>query len=79
MGVTFYGNGSVFIPKTHNFVRFVGGTYTTDKAAEIEVLAAQFKHDRHIEVKQPEAHVQISNDDITEPKEQPKKRGRPAK
>ena len=45
MGVTFHGNGSVFIPSSHSFIRFVDGKYTTDKAREIEVLALTFEHD----------------------------------
>lgn len=46
MGVTFYGNGSVFIPSSHSFIRFVDGKYTTDKAREIEVLALSYEHDK---------------------------------
>ena len=45
MGVSFYGNGSCYIPKTHSFIRFIDGVYTTSKAVEIECLAAIYKHD----------------------------------
>lgn len=45
MAVTFKGSGSVWIPATHRFVRFVDGVYSTDKADEIAVLAAKYEHD----------------------------------
>lgn len=44
MAVTFKGSGSVWIPATHRFVRFVDGVYSTDKADEIAVLAAKYEH-----------------------------------
>lgn len=65
MGVTFYGNGSVFIPSSHSFIRFVDGKYTTDKAREIEVLAKAFKHDEIIE--QP-AVIDEEFDQVEKPK-----------
>lgn len=68
MGVTFYGNGAVFIPESRSFVYFVDGKYTTDKVREISVLAPQFKHDMpvHDSIKDCEV-VEIADPEGTDP------------
>jgi len=35
MAVTFFGNGSVYFPKGHRFLRFVGGEFITNKVDEV--------------------------------------------
>lgn len=77
MGVTFYGNGSVFIPSGHSFIRFVDGKYTTDKAREIEVLAKTFEHDSFI--KDPEQEIVDDSfvEDIADKTEKPKRGRKP--
>jgi len=45
MAVLFRGVGRVFIPEKNRFIRFVGGQYSTDDAAEIAVLARKYEHD----------------------------------
>ncbi len=57
MAVTFKGSGSVWIPATHRFVRFVDGVYSTDKADEIAVLADKYEHDVSEVVGEPVAEA----------------------
>jgi hypothetical protein len=43
MAVTFYGQGVCYIPKSHRFIQFTGGEYTTADEEEIAVLAQSYQ------------------------------------